>query len=107
MANWKGSTRRVSLPPNWSSLREKCFRRDGYQCTAENANTGERCTSPAEECDHVGDRYDHSLANLASLCSWHHGQKSGKQGADSLHRRRQTNLSRFRRDTVHPADFQD
>ena len=76
MPNWEGSDRRSFLPSNWPALRQKRFRLDGYQCTAKDANTGLRCTGPAEECDHIGDREDHRIEMLRSLCSWHHRLKT-------------------------------
>lgn len=103
MPNWQGSDRRQHLPSNWAHLRKQVFRRDGHQCTAKNAVTGERCTEPAEECDHLGDRDDHRLEMLTSLCAWHHAQKSGKQGADAWNKKRQEISNRFRRREDHPS----
>lgn len=82
MPGWKGSTRKATLPPDWTQRRERTFRRDGYRCTATRADTGERCNERATDCDHVDQsrRWDHSDQNLTSLCSWHHDQKSGAEG---------------------------
>lgn len=103
MPGWQGSTRKETLPPDWKKRREERFRLDGYQCTATNAVTGERCDGPAEECDHHGDRLDHSIDNLRSLCSWHHGRKSAAQGLIAKANRLRRADSKFRRDERHPG----
>lgn len=103
MPDWKGSTRRETLPADWEKRRARVFRRDGYQCTASDAVTDERCRRVAEECDHVGNRMDHSDDNLTSLCSWHHQQKSSSQGYDAMMRKRQKIEQLFRRDDKHPG----
>lgn len=103
MPNWEGSDRRSLLPPNWAKLRQHRFRIDGYRCTGRDANTGQRCTGPAEECDHIGDREDHRLEMLRSLCGWHHGQKSGAEGARAVAKKRASVAKRFRREEVHPG----
>ena len=80
---WEGSTRKASLPPDWRPLRLAVFERDGWQCTHIRSNDGYRCSerNPDRlECDHVGNRLDHSMANLTTLCHWHHLRKSGSQG---------------------------
>lgn len=76
---------------------------DGFQCTALDANTGERCPAPAEECDHIGDRDDHRLKMLRSLCTYHHGKKSGGQGAAARAKAIAQNRNRFRRTETHPG----
>lgn len=101
---WAGSDRRESLPSNWDRLRKRRFRMDGYRCTATDAY-GNRCTEPAEECDHIGDREDHRIDMLRSLCKWHHGKKSGSQGAAAARKKRQEIDKRFRRVETHPGDM--
>jgi hypothetical protein len=44
-------------------------------------DSGDRCPEMATDVDHVGDRFDHSPANLRSLCGWHHRQRTSTQGA--------------------------
>lgn len=82
MPGWSTSRRKQSLPADWQTRREATFRRDGYQCTATRADTGERCTERATDCDHVDQtrNWDHSPANLTSLCSHHHATKSSSEG---------------------------
>ena len=95
MPGWQGSRRRSELPANWEQIRKRVFRRDGYRCTAIDPNTGKRCPEPAEECDHIGSKNDHSDANLRSLCSWHHGQRSGRQGAVASATAKRRKAARF------------
>ena len=80
MPGWKGSTRRRRLPKNWPNLRRATFERDGHQCTERLELDGSRCPAPAEHCDHVIPGDDHRLENLTSLCAYHHGQKSAREG---------------------------
>lgn len=103
MPGWQGSNRREQLPANWSALRRQVFRRDGYRCTATDPATGERCPEPAEECDHIGDNRNHDLANLRSLCAWHHSRRSGRQGAAAAAAIRRRNAKKFRRIEEHPG----
>lgn len=100
---WETSDRRQHLPANWRAIRERRFKLDGYQCTALDANTDERCTGPAEECDHIGSRDDHSIEMLRSLCKWHHSQKTARQGARAAAARRKKMANRFRREEKHPG----
>lgn len=99
---WEGSDRRQELPPDWDTRRLRIFRRDGYRCTHRDVY-GERCTGPAEECDHIVPGGDHSDENLRSLCSWHHGKKSGAEGARAAYLNRKRHDRKFRRTEVHPG----
>jgi len=77
---WEGSTRKVTLPPDWARRRQAVFERDGHRCVIIKAN-GKRCWDRDKlECDHIGDREDHSLENLRTICQWHHGKRSASQG---------------------------
>lgn len=97
MANWEGSTRRETLPANWQRLRRVVFRRAGYQCQHVRVDTGMRCKTRANQCDHVGDRDDHSLSNLRALCEYHHQIRSSSQGG-------QAHAARFKRaEKQHPG----
>ena len=69
---WVGSARRDSLPPGWHAIRRRILARDHHRCVL--------CGAPASEVDHVGDRHDHSDANLRSLCTPHHARRSSAQG---------------------------
>lgn len=103
MAGWQNSDRRDHLPSNWAALREQRFKMDGYRCTAKDPSTDERCPEPAEECDHLGRRDDHRLHMLTSLCTWHHGKKSGHQGAKAMWARKKAHEKKFRRTEEHPG----
>ena len=99
---WEGSTRKESLPPNWQKLRAERFKIDGFRCTQRDVY-GERCEEPAQECDHHGDRLDHRIQNLRSLCSWHHQKKSSRQGAQARYAKKRAFENKFRRTETHPA----
>lgn len=96
MPGWQGSTRRSSLPSNWPELRRLVLERDGHRCV-ERFSDGTRCPDKATEVDHVRRGNDHGLSNLRSLCEWHHQQKSSREGAAALDKRRQDISQRFRR----------
>ncbi|PZG20612.1 HNH endonuclease [Nonomuraea aridisoli] len=100
MPGWKGSTRRHTLPPNWPDIRRAVLRRDGYQCTHIRADTGNRCGERATDVDHLGDRDDHRLQNLAAKCAGHHRRKSSRQGAEAANARR---IPRNRPPDPHPG----
>ncbi|GAB3830157.1 HNH endonuclease [Kribbella italica] len=104
MPNWANSDRRNRLPSDWDARRKKRFRIDDFRCTWENVYD-ERCTGPAEECDHHIPNDDHSIENLRSMCSFHHGQKSGKEGADARAANWRRNNSKFRRAEKHPGEL--
>ena len=78
---WKGSNRKAELPPDWDIRRTRVFRRDGYRCTAPTAYG--RCPQVATDCDHVGDKLNHELENLTSLCDAHHKAKTAQQGVEA------------------------
>lgn len=95
MPDWDGSTRRETLPPDWNSrIRPAVFRRDGRRCTwleglpeggfatymTGQYNPAIRCTRPATEVDHAGDRLDHRIEACRSICHEHHQPHSGRQG---------------------------
>lgn len=78
---WEGSTRRHRLPPDWPELRELTRARAGGRCEHVDPITGERCTQPGTDCDHIVSGDDHSDQNLQWLCRGHHAPKSGREGA--------------------------
>ena len=58
---WATSQRRTQLPTNWATIRRTILNRDEHRCT--------RCSSDQRlEVHHIGDRNDHSHANLTTLC---------------------------------------
>lgn len=74
-----GSYRTSPLPANWTQLKRATHKRDGYQCTWIE-HDGSRCTVTTDlECDHIGDRDDHSIDNLRTLCTWHHAKRTAAQ----------------------------
>lgn len=75
---WSGSTRKERLPSDWPERRARVLERDRHQCTV--IEGGERCIEVATEVDHVVPGDDHRDENLASICSWHHGRKSSREG---------------------------
>ena len=78
---WASSNRRSELPPDWPERRKKRFEIDRWRCTADTPYG--RCGAPATECDHVGDKLDHSMSNLTSLCAPHHRAKTQRQAAEA------------------------
>jgi hypothetical protein len=101
---WESSNRRSELPKDWSKLRQKALKRDAYQCVAEMLD-GSRCPEAATEVDHVGDRLNHSMANLRSLCHWHHAKRTAQQSADAQRAKRTAMDKRFRRTEKHPGEL--
>lgn len=79
---WVTSNRRDELPDNWPALRQAVKRRADGRCEYRFPNGG-RCREPGTDCDHVGDREDHSPGNLQWLCSRHHQMKTQSQSADA------------------------
>lgn len=83
MAGWKGSTRAKDLPPDWQRTQPRILARDGYQCMTRRADTGRLCLAAARQVDHIT---PHSAGggdddtNLAAICDYHHGKKSGREG---------------------------
>lgn len=102
MTQWAGSDRSSRLPADWAKIRSKVFKRDGYRCTAKMLD-GTRCPGAAEECDHVRRGDDHRMENLTSLCTWHHGKKSGTEGGQARAAKWRKNNRRFRRGETHPG----
>lgn len=106
MAGWAGSDRKETLPANWESLRQAVFRRDGNRCVIIKRD-GRRCWDRDVECDHIGDRNDHRMENLQSVCSWHHLRKSGSQGGKASAAARKKRRDEYRRQPeVHPGLIQ-
>lgn len=96
----KGWTGR-DLPSNWASIREQVFKRDGYRCRWI-LPSGKRCprgraTGWALECDHKGDRNDHRLEALQTLCEKHHRDKTSKEGIAAREAKRKKRPRRVER----------
>lgn len=69
------SWRRTPLPPDWPARRRRVLDRDQHQCQLR----GPRCAGEATDVDHIGDRDDHSDANLRSACGPCHDSRTGQQ----------------------------
>lgn len=102
---WEGSTRKETLPPDWERRRQAVFARDGNRCVIIKQN-GKRCWDAATDCDHIGDRDNHELSNLRSLCSWHHARRSGSQGGSASAKARRERPSLKRPPEQHPGLIQ-
>ena len=97
---WETSDRRSELPPDWAKIRLERMRYDKWRCTWILPGSRTRCPRPAEEVDHVGDRHDHGLKNLRSLCSHHHKQRTQKQASTARWKRKG---SKRRPSEAHPG----
>lgn len=74
--------RSAPMPRGWAKLREKALRRDRYKCQAIRADTDQPCHEPATDVDHIVPAWQggtDDLANLRSLCRWHHQQKTSSE----------------------------
>lgn len=70
---WEGSTRRKRLPKGWKKLRESVLNRDGHICYL--------CGDTASEVDHIARGDNHSMENLAAICTPCHRRKSSREGS--------------------------
>jgi 5-methylcytosine-specific restriction endonuclease McrA len=78
------STRKQTLPKHWPAIRAQVLARDGRcMCPGCPRCQGSPCSSAPTDADHVGDRDDHSLANLRSLCRSCHRHRSSSQGGSA------------------------
>jgi 5-methylcytosine-specific restriction protein A len=84
-APWAGSTRRATLPKDWDKRRAAVLARD-WVCMCDGCPQCEHvlpdwrhCYRPPTDCDHIGDRLDHSLGNLRGLCHPCHTQHTHQQ----------------------------
>lgn len=77
---WAGSNRRKRLPSNWHAIRQRVLRRDWQICYL--------CGSPANEVDHINPGDDHSMENLAAICTNCHRKKSSREGNAARHRKK-------------------
>lgn len=73
---WTGSTRRVTLPPDWPRIRNSVLKRDGRRCRIN----GPMCIGMASEVDHAGSRDDHRPESLRAACRPCHLSRSSGQG---------------------------
>jgi 5-methylcytosine-specific restriction protein A len=104
LPQWSGSDRRSRLPDNWSVLRKRILRRDGYRCTHRDPVTRVRCAEFATDVDHIIAGDDHRESNLRSLCGPHHQAKSSSEGGAAMAAKRREIDKRFRRTEKHPGE---
>lgn len=78
-----GRPRRKDLPKDWGRIKRYIIRRDGELCQLRL----EGCTGVATTADHVGDRRDHSFANLVASCRKCNERRASKQGNDVRNKR--------------------
>lgn len=97
---WAGSTRRDTLPPDWTARRLACLIRDGYRCQWR-IGGGRLCGKPANQVDHIRRNGGDSLGNLRALCASHHAKKSSVEGNAAKAARR---ASRLRTPERHPGE---
>ena len=69
---WAGSYRRARLPRDWNTRRLIVMKRDNNTCY--------QCGQTATDVDHLVAGDDHSLGNLAAICSNCHKQKTSNEG---------------------------
>lgn len=69
--------------------------RDGGRCVV--------CGSVATDVDHVGDRFDHGLENLRSLCRECHKRRTWLQSLESRRANRGRRRRSLRGPSVHPG----
>jgi 5-methylcytosine-specific restriction endonuclease McrA len=103
MPEWSGSSRRRRLPKDWSRIRKRILNRDQHRCRHVRYDTGRPCGEYATEVDHIIPDDNDADSNLQALCTYHHGQKSGREGAEAKARERRKHERRLRRTEVHPA----
>lgn len=96
---WETSDRREHLPSDWNKIRVQVLKRDEGRCTWR-LPSGARCPRAATDVDHMGDRDDHRLHKLRSLCRHHHQKVTAKQAFVGRRARRQGRQKRVER---HPG----
>lgn len=98
---WAGSTRRPTLGKEYFRNRAFVMKRDGKQCQIR---TPGLCIGVATDCDHIGDRLDHSVENMRAACHPCHAQRSGQQGGQASGNRSHARAqSRLRPVERHPG----
>lgn len=83
MPNWEGSDRRQTLPADWPQRVNRVLKRDHHLCQHIREDTGRKCGRRARDVDHIISYKDGGTdddTNLQALCTWHHRQKSGREG---------------------------
>ncbi|MEU7200278.1 HNH endonuclease signature motif containing protein [Streptomyces sp. NPDC045470] len=99
---WDTSDRRARLPSDWPQRRAIVLKRDGYQCVATLVD-GPRCPEPGTDVDHIVPGDNHDVANLQTLCAWHHRRKTAREAAAARASRPRPSVRRAER--PHPGDL--
>jgi 5-methylcytosine-specific restriction protein A len=100
-SQWRGSTRRTTLGKEYFRNRAHVMKRDGHQCQIR---TPGLCIGAANQCDHIGDRLDHSPENMRAACEpCHQARSSGQGGAAAGQARRARAAARSRQPEPHPG----
>ncbi len=98
---YRGSTRRQTLGKTYWRNRTAVMKRDNRQCRIR---TPGLCIGTATECDHVGDRLNHSPENMRAACRPCHLHRSGQQGGRAAGVARQARVAARTRPTeTHPG----
>lgn len=90
---WEGSTRRVTLGPEFFRNRNRVLKRDGRVCQLQDS----MCIGLATEVDHIGDRGNHAEDNLRAACKPCHQNRSSSQGGQAAGRARRERVAARRR----------
>lgn len=93
---WENSNRREHLPADWQKRRARVLHVASHRCQVVSA-TGERCTAPANEVDHIIAGDDHAYTNLQAICRDHHRAKTAAEAHAARNLRR-------RQPESHPGD---
>jgi 5-methylcytosine-specific restriction protein A len=102
-SGWKGSTRRQSLGKEYFRNRAAVMKRDAGICQIRIPGL---CIGTATDCDHIGDRLNHSPENMRAACAPCHGRRSGQQGGRAAGKERRVRAAaRFRQPERHPGEL--
>ena len=104
--SWNKSRPDRVTPKGWHKLRRSILERDSHKCTVWTSDD-RRCNRPAHAVDHIKPvsqgGTDHP-ANLASICEWHHGIKTGQEGAAAAAAKRAHSASKLKlTQETHPS----
>lgn len=100
-SQWQGSTRRATLGKTYFRNRAIVMKRDGHQCQIR---TPGLCVGAATDCDHIGNRLDHSPENMRASCRPCHQDRSSQQGGQANGVRRRAQVAARKRPTEpHPG----
>lgn len=102
MPQWKNSTRRDRLPPDWSRTVKRIMRRDNRMCQWR-LDDGTLCLAYATDVDHIRRGDDHRDSNLRALCGMHHQRKSSQEGGQAAAAKKRRIAKRYLRTEEHPG----